>query len=1179
MDHHFSDDDLDRLLGQELNLAAAPPGSDSAHFHAQSCPACREQLEELRSFARLLRSLPASAPTAPLAGCPEEDVWLRLAARLVPATEIDPLLDHAIGCDTCALRFHEALADLAVPATPAEQSVLAALPTASPAWQSALARRLRESAAPPAISFWRRALHPPLLFAWTGLALCLLIVTSWFVLRSARRTGADALLAEAYTEQRTIEPRIGLTPWSPVRQQRGASAGARMGRTALLRAEAEIASHLRRDPEDVTWLDASGRAAMLEDSEDSIEAAVVTLEKASRLAPDNAQVSTDLASAYLLRAEFLNRPEDAALAVELLGKVLATDPGSETAVFNYALALEKLQLRQKAVTAWNAFLQRFPSSSWCGEARQHRDVLQGQVASRLQRSRAPLAGAAAFAAMLDADSPASLDDLDARAEEYGDLALAVWLPSALDAASRAGPVPEDRALAGLARLFVDRHGDPWLQDILASLHASPSATPAFRSLALAAATVETSDDIRARTAAEQARNGFTRAGIVPGRLRAELYLTHLDQYAHRNADCERRAQDLLHNPALGRYPWMRTDALLEAAFCSRIGGGAALGDVQSSLSLAERHNFSTLQLRARAAESGLYTTLGDEHRAWASASASLAAWWNDSAPLLRGYNALITMDEIHISRPRWFLESALLEEALPLVAGDPRTTMVAVATMQLAQARIHTGDAAGASAGFDSTALLIGRSATGPERDFLSAEVELGLARVELVRNQPASAAARLERIRSRFLAIANNRLLVDFYQTSATANLRAGQTDRAGQDLRAGIALDQASLAQIQTDAERLSWTRLHEPLYRDLVELELRRDPVHAFAVWQESRGAVVRASLHLPAANPVPAPAGEARVSYFQMPAGIYIWVQSGDQLRGRFVPIADSGLRSLSANLLERCSDPAASDQSWRPLAARLYSLLIAPVEPWLAGSTHLVIEPDGPLKQLPFALLLDPRGTLLADRFSISISPGTDYLRAARSWTGISSASRALVVGDAFVRGWAPLPEVDTEVHAVAASFRRADVVTGAAPADFSRRLADAQVFHFSGHAEASPSAVALIQSGNDAALPLDFDALRRGRGQLVVLSACSTAQGATGLFDDSDSPVQQLLAARLPAVVASRWNVDSAATTQLMRAFYAALLAGARPSRALQQAARAVRAQPLFTHPYYWASFTVYGQD
>jgi len=259
---------------------------------------------------------------------------------------------------------------------------------------------------------------------------------------------------------------------------------------------------------------------------------------------------------------------------------------------------------------------------------------------------------------------------------------------------------------------------------------------------------------------------------------------------------------------------------------------------------------------------------------------------------------------------------------------------------------------------------------------------------------------------------------------------------------------------------------------------------------------------------------------------------------------------------------------------------LYSDLIAPVEPWFKGANHLILEPDGPLKKLPFNLLIDNNAVMLTERYALSFTPSVDLIHAARTWTGVSPASHALIVSGALVPGWAPLPSVVTETRAVAASFQHPDLITGVAPSpeDFARRLSEAQIFHFSGHASNSPDSVELIDAGRTEGDPLNLVATHLGHSQLVVLSACSTAQGSTGLFDDAESPVQQLLAARIPAVVASRWNVDSEATALLMKSFYSNLLAGASPSEALRRASLTVRSQPLFARPYYWASFAVYGQ-
>jgi len=55
--------------------------------------------------------------------------------------------------------------------------------------------------------------------------------------------------------------------------------------------------------------------------------------------------------------------------------------------------------------------------------------------------------------------------------------------------------------------------------------------------------------------------------------------------------------------------------------------------------------------------------------------------------------------------------------------------------------------------------------------------------------------------------------------------------------------------------------------------------------------------------------------------------------------------------------------------------------------------------------------------------------------------------------------------------------------------------------------------------------------------------------------------------------------VNSRATAAIMEAFYAQLLSGKDVSRALQEAARQVRREPEFAHPFYWASFSAFGKS
>ncbi|MBS4753706.1 CHAT domain-containing protein [Nocardioides sp. zg-ZUI104] len=89
-------------------------------------------------------------------------------------------------------------------------------------------------------------------------------------------------------------------------------------------------------------------------------------------------------------------------------------------------------------------------------------------------------------------------------------------------------------------------------------------------------------------------------------------------------------------------------------------------------------------------------------------------------------------------------------------------------------------------------------------------------------------------------------------------------------------------------------------------------------------------------------------------------------------------------------------------------------------------------------------------------------------------------------------------------------------------------------------------------------------------GATVVLSAC----GAGGASDLALEPLGLAWAfseAGAGAVIAALWDVDDAATLELMTHLYHALAAGEEPQRALQSARRALAVTR--PHPYHWAGF------
>jgi CHAT domain-containing protein len=321
--------------------------------------------------------------------------------------------------------------------------------------------------------------------------------------------------------------------------------------------------------------------------------------------------------------------------------------------------------------------------------------------------------------------------------------------------------------------------------------------------------------------------------------------------------------------------------------------------------------------------------------------------------------------------------------------------------------------------------------------------------------------------------------------------------------------------------------------------------------------------------------------AVISFFLLPHGYAVWVWDQSGIREKWEQLDEPELSSLVMRMSEECSDPHSDASDLRRQGSILYQKLISPIEPWISDQHHLIVEPDGVLKTLPFGLLVDSRGAYLGDRFSVTISPGVAYLNRARQWRGLTAASTAVVLGDPKAPGWMPLPDAEQEARAVAASFDHPLLLMSDSSyvPNLASDIAQADIFHFSGHSQVSIESASLVMGTLGIFDPAQLNAVRRGRTQMVVLSACSSSRGRTGFFDDDDSMVRRLMSARVPEVLASRWTVDSAATTVLMKEFYSKLLVGMSPSEALNSATRTVRARPEFSHPYYWAGFSVFGRS
>jgi len=292
------------------------------------------------------------------------------------------------------------------------------------------------------------------------------------------------------------------------------------------------------------------------------------------------------------------------------------------------------------------------------------------------------------------------------------------------------------------------------------------------------------------------------------------------------------------------------------------------------------------------------------------------------------------------------------------------------------------------------------------------------------------------------------------------------------------------------------------------------------------------------------------------------------------------------------------------------AHRVGQLLVDPLDrngslPPTGQSGRLLLEPDPLLGNLPWPSVATAAGDLglqsdLEESPSLLLDSHAGSVRAPAA----KSTGRALVVGASVASGEAQLlPEVFEEARAVARFDSDSTLLVGdqATEPRVAANLATAAAIHFAGHAARQGGSTRLLLAPANAAFGpvvpgspaarnsvgavadppwLDSALLRRHPprlARLAVFSACSSGKKEQGWNHGMDDIVATLASLGVPDVVATRWQIDSAAAVPMMDAFYRGLARGLTVPQALTAARRQMVRDPRYRHPYYWAAWYASG--
>jgi CHAT domain-containing protein len=313
---------------------------------------------------------------------------------------------------------------------------------------------------------------------------------------------------------------------------------------------------------------------------------------------------------------------------------------------------------------------------------------------------------------------------------------------------------------------------------------------------------------------------------------------------------------------------------------------------------------------------------------------------------------------------------------------------------------------------------------------------------------------------------------------------------------------------------------------------------------------------------------------------------LYATGDDSARGyRRIPPDRSRNRAMIAALAQRMTASlSGASNDWEAASRELHAALIAPVIPLLRPEATLIVVPDGPLRQISFAALIDAQGTFLMEQARLAVVPALSFAAPGTRDTDpeIIAASLEKEI-DLPVGRFTRLEGTASE--AAMAAGQDGVLLTDFDRAELAAALAKrpASVLHLATHAafNGRTERSFVVANGEAISLPelramLSANSLRGQGLQLLVLSACETAVGDD---DQAMGLAGAAVEAGAASALASLWEVSDAGTAALMKAFYRHYRAGAGRARSLQlaQIELARGADGQWADPGIWSAFTLVG--
>lgn len=936
--------------------------------------------------------------------------------------------------------------------------------------------------------------------------------------------------------------------------------------------------------------------------------AIANLEEASARDSQNARTATDLAVAYLERADRMGRPLDTFLALVAAERAIAADPLLPEAYFNQALAFERFGLRARARAAWVHYLARETEPGWRAEGEERLGALERPVRPRAEIDRTVL-----DAAVSGGDRAAVrvlVSPLRQRFRRLGEEELlADWAEAHL-AGSEERAAHSLAAARAVGEALAELSRDNLLRDAVAAIDGATLVQRealarghldfrAGRSLYVAA------DYRGAAGRLRSARRALLQGGS-PFALRAEFAVGACEHYLslgtsalHRFEAVAAEAANRSYLSLLGESLWMKGLAHFAGhdvppTLTAYRDALAAFDAIQETENVAGAH--------ALLAEISDYE--GEIEKGWEHRLAALRNTLEigDSQRLFQVYvEAAVAATLQGESRVALYFQ----EEALRSARQDRNP--IAIAQALFWRSRNHQALGLTERASEDLRRARTVLAGAAPSQIKERTEADVSLAEAELAADHaPREAVPLLSRALRLYLQGGHQARLVEILRSRARALERLADFDGAEADLESAARSIEEWREKIETPAERISFLAGSEQLFDSLIRLYLERkkDPARAFDTLERQRARALLDSV-LPTVRPLTT--REVAASLPQ-DAVVLSYAILGDHLVAfvidrhgvRLASTLSSDWTSLRHQIIALRASLAghADERELDRRSAALYETLIEPLAAAIPDHARLILSAEGTLQRLPFAALKDPRtGRYLVQDHPLTWAPSASvFVASAGRFRPLAqgAARTLLLVSQAapdqrLYPGLRSLPWVAEEARQAAGLYPGSELFDGrrATIDTFLREAPGAEIVHFLGHAIRGRGArgtclVLATRPGNPDGGLLCGDAIERlrlSRTRLVILSACGTADGRIARGEGIESLTRSFLAAGAPAVIGTSWDVKDRTAQLFLTELHRKLREGKDPSDALRstQLRYIGGADPDQQSPRFWANFQLTG--